>query len=354
MDSLNFPIVDPHIHQWDPLNTPHAAAFLVKVFGRYPTLMDKMVRLLKPKPVIEFLGLTDYGLAPYLPADFKKDCGPYTVESAVHIEAGWHEHEGLGVVNETKWVNQLPFAEQGIKLSTIVGTADPRSKQFPDILAAHQASSPQFSGIRKMASFHDDKGIYRWADQPALYTDKKFLTGFEHLAKTSLTFDAWTYSTQINEVSTLAKAFPETPIVIDHLATPAGLFGPVGRRTGKTENERAGIFSRWKDDIAHLAECPNVHAKISGLMMPVLGHSFHKTRQLATADNMVTLLSPMVDHAMNVFGHERIIYASNFPMDKVSARLTDIIEAYIKMINPYGDVALESVFRGNAKKFYRI
>ena len=354
MHLLNFPIVDPHLHQWDPLNTPHAAAFLVKVFGRSPVLMDKVVRLLQPRALMESLGLTDYGLSPYLPADFIKDCGPYAIESVVHIEASWHEHKGYGVVNETKWVNQLPFAEQGIKLGAIVGTADPRDKQFADILAAHQISSPLFSGIRKMASYHDDKGVHRWSDQPGLYADKKFLAGFEHLAKTKLTFDAWAYSTQLAEVSVLAKAFPETPIVIDHLATPAGIFGAVGEGTGRTESERMDIFARWKDDISHLAEYPNVHAKISGLMMPVLGHSFHKTRQLATVEDMVNLLSPLVNHAMKVFGHKRILYASNFPMDKVSAQLTDIIEAYIKMIQPYGNIALEAVFRNNAKQFYRI
>ncbi len=63
---LNFPIIDPHIHQWDPYHTPHAAALAVKLFGKHPRLLDRMVRLLNPKPIIETIGLTEHITAPHL------------------------------------------------------------------------------------------------------------------------------------------------------------------------------------------------------------------------------------------------------------------------------------------------
>jgi len=84
---LNFPIIDPHIHQWDPYHTPHAAAFAVKLFGKHPRLLDHMVRLLKPKEVIETIGLTEHIIAPYLPANYQQDIGHYQVEQVVYIEA---------------------------------------------------------------------------------------------------------------------------------------------------------------------------------------------------------------------------------------------------------------------------
>ena len=73
MKKLDFTIIDPHIHQWDPYHTPHSAALLVKALGQYPNVMDKVVRLVKPKPLLETLGLTQYALSPYLPEHYHED-----------------------------------------------------------------------------------------------------------------------------------------------------------------------------------------------------------------------------------------------------------------------------------------
>ncbi|RYY80160.1 MAG: amidohydrolase [Moraxellaceae bacterium] len=358
MSLIEFPIVDPHIHQWDPYHTPHRAALLVKLLGKEPHLMDQLARTAMPKPLVSTLGLMDYALAPYLPADYAADLqgahGAYQVEQVVHIEASWHDHKGNGVVGETRWVKQLPFEQHGIRLGGIVATADFTDPRFKKILQLHQAQTPLLRGLRRMASHHADWGVHPWSDEPHLYTSRKFLAGFEQFATSGLSFDAWVYSSQIADVTQLAKRFSDTPIVLDHLGTPVGLFGPVGNYTGVTAAARQDIFARWKDDIAQLAEQPNVYAKISGLMMTVLGHTFYQNRQLASANEMVELLSPLVDHAIAVFGVERIMYASNFPMDKVNTSLSNLIEAYARMIQPYGEAAMQAIFRDNAKHFYRL
>lgn len=354
MEELGFSIIDPHIHQWDPYHTPHSAALLVKALGKYPAVMDRVVRLLKPKPLLETLGLTEYALRPYLPADYQKDSALFPVERVVHVEANWHHHKGLGVVEETQWIKQLDFSAQGLKLGAIIAAADPRHGKFKDILKAHQQASPLFRGIRKMAAWHEDSGIYRWCDRAHLYRDKKFLKGFEQLAKMDLSFDAWGYSTQLAEITSLAKQFPQTRIVVDHLATPVGLFGAVGKKTGITPSQREAIFNQWQQDIAVLAEQKNVYAKISGLMMPVLGHRFYQQKRTATPAEMVNLLSPLLEHAVQVFGINRIMYASNFPMDKANATLSDLVQAYIQMLRPYGEQAMRAVFRENAAHFYQL
>ncbi|NIE96034.1 amidohydrolase family protein [Acinetobacter sp. Tr-809] len=354
MTRLDFAIIDPHIHQWDPYHTPHSAALLVKALGKYPAVMDRVVRLVKPKPLLESLGSTEYALSPYLPEHYRIDTAPFSVECVVHVEANWHHHKGLGVVEETDWIQQLDFKAQGLKLGAIVATADPRDRKFKDILQAHQDASPLFRGIRKMAAWHQDRGVYRWCDRAHLYRDKKFLKGFDQLAKMKLSFDAWGYSTQLNEITTLAQQFPETPIVLDHLATPVGLFGAVGKHTGKTPQQRAAIFEQWQQDLAQLAEQNNVYAKISGLMMPVLGHTFYKQHRTASIAEMVNLLTPMIQHAISVFGTERIMFASNFPMDKPNTHLNDLIHAYIQMLSPYGDQALHAMFRQNVANFYQL
>jgi predicted TIM-barrel fold metal-dependent hydrolase len=354
MKGLDFPIIDPHIHQWDPYHTPHSAALLVKTLGNYPILMDKIVRLVKPKPLLDSLGATQYALNPYLPEHYKADALPFDVDCVVHVEANWHHQKSFGVVEETHWLNQLNFKAHNLNLGAIVATADPTDKKFKDILTAHQDASPLFRGIRKMAAWHDDQGVYRWCDKAHLYQSKTFLKGFEHLAKKELSFDAWAYSTQLNEINILAKNFPQTPIIVDHLATPVGLFGPVGKRTGRTSTQRADIFEKWKNDLEVLAQLKNVHAKISGLMMPVLGHTFYQQQRTASIAEIIHLLTPMIQHAINVFGTDRIIYASNFPMDKPNVSLSDLISAYIEIINPYGDHALYSIFRRNAANFYKL
>ncbi|KKW76256.1 amidohydrolase [Acinetobacter sp. Ag2] len=354
MHTLNFPLIDPHIHQWDPYSTPHAAAFAVKLLGQRPFLLDKMVRLVKPKDLIETVGLTEHITRPYLPQDYKNDLQHYAVEQVVHIEASWAKHKGKGVVGETEFIESLPFNEDTVKLGGIVATADPCDSNFKKILKLHQKASKRLRGIRRMAAFHEDKGVHNWTDTPHLYTQKKFLKGFEQLAQHNLSFDAWVYSQQIADVIELAKIFPETSIVLDHLGTPAGLFGKVGQNTGLSKTARENIFYQWQEDIAELSTLPNVYTKMSGLFMPVLGHQFYKNKQLASKQQIIDLVAPLILHAIESFGTYRVMFASNFPMDRVNTSLVNIIDAFSDIVMQYDENALEKVFHHNAKQFYRL
>lgn len=354
MQNLGFALIDPHIHQWDPYHTPHAAALAVKLLGKHPYLLDKMVRLVKSKDLIDTVGLTTHITAPYLPSDYKKDIGHYAVEQVVHIEASWADHKGKGVIGETEFIESLPFNNETVQLGGIVATADPTNSNFKKILKLHQKASKKLRGIRRMAAVHEDKGIHAWADEPHLYSNKKFLKGFEQLALHHLSFDAWVYSTQIPDVIQLAKQFPETSIVLDHLGTPAGLFGKVGQNTGLTQTARENIFYQWQDYIAELATCPNVYTKMSGLFMPILGHQFHQKKQQASKQEIIDLVAPLITHALDSFGTYRVMFASNFPMDSVSTSLVNIIDAFSDIVNEYDDDALKRVFHHNAKQFYRL
>lgn len=354
MKHFDFAFIDAHIHQWDPYNTPHAAALAVKLFGKHPYLLDKVVRLAKPKDLIDTLGLTTHITAPYLPADYQKDLAHYNVEKVVHVEASWKNQTAKGVVAETKFIESLPFDSFGSNLGAIVASADPRDSNFKKILKMHHKASPHFRGIRKMGAFHEDSAIHAWTDEAHLYTQKKFLKGFEALAQHNLSFDAWVYSTQLNDVIALAKQFPETSIVLDHFGTPAGLFGQVGKHTGITQTARDNIFFRWKEDIEELAQYPNVYTKMSGLFMPVLGHQFHSRKQLATKEEVLNLALPLITHVLQCFGPYRVMFASNFPMDRVSTSLVNIIDAFSDAVAAYDPNAVAQVFHHTAKQFYRL
>lgn len=354
MDQLDFAIVDAHVHQWDPYHTPHPARLAVKLFGKYPKILDQVVRLAKPKDLINTVGLTDYITAPYLPADYKQDLGHYKVSDLVHVEANWHHQKGQGVVEETRFIESLSFTAQELKLGALVATADPRDSNFKKILKLHKQNSSHFRGIRRMGAFHEDKGIHAWTDDPELYRNKKFLKGFELLARYNLSFDAWVYSTQLKDVIDLARRFPETSIVLDHFGTPAGLFGPVGNETGITKTARENIYFRWKDDIAELGSLPNVYTKMSGLFMPVLGHQYYQNRRLASKHEIFELVHPLITHVLQYFGPYRVMFASNFPMDKVNTSLVNIIDAFSDVVSAYNPNIVELVFNRNARQFYRI
>ena len=354
MQQLDFAIIDAHIHQWNPYTTPHAAALAVKLLGKHPYLLDKMVRMVNADDLIETVGLTNHVTAPYLPENYVQDIGHYQVEQVVHVEAGWHKNKGKGVIGETHFIESLPFNVETVKLGGIVATADPRDSNFKKILQLHKKASPRFKGIRKMAAVHEDKEIRAWADEPHLYCNKKFLKGFEAIAQNNLSFDAWVYSTQLSDVIALAKQFPETSIVLDHFGTPAGLFGHVGALTGLTKVARENILVRWQEDIAELASCPNVYTKMSGLFMPVLGHQFHKQNRLASKQEVYDLAFPLISHVLQHFGSYRVMFASNFPMDKVSTSLVNIIDAFSDAVVACDASALERIFHHNAKQFYRL
>ena len=354
MTHLDFSITDAHIHQWDPYHTPHAAALAVKLLGKRPYLLDKAVRLLQPKAVIESLGKTQHITRPYLPEHYIQDVAHYQVKQVVHVEAHWHHQKGKGVVEETQFITSLPFRHHGIKLGAIVAAADPRHSQFKKILQLHQQASANFRGIRIMASVHEDPGIQAWSDEPHLYLNKKFLKGFEHLARMNLSFDAWVYSTQLPDVIALAKQFPETSIVLDHFGTPAGLFGPVGKVTGLTQTARDNILYQWKEDIAELAQCANVYTKMSGLFMPVLGHQFHLKNRIASKQEIIDLVHPLITHVLESFGAYRVMFGSNFPMDSVSTSLVHLIDAFSDIVADYNAEILQQVFQLTAQQFYKI
>ena len=145
MSLLTFPIIDPHIHQWDPYHTPHEASMAVKILGRFPGFLDKIVRATKPRAMVETVGLTEYVLSPYLPQNYALDCSPFSVDAVVHIEANWHDHDGLGVVGETRWVAGLPFGKGSPKLGAIVGTADLRHYFVVSVAWRRIILTPAFS-----------------------------------------------------------------------------------------------------------------------------------------------------------------------------------------------------------------
>ena len=345
-------IVDPHIHQWDPFTTPRLSsreARLMKPMKRVP----RGLRAVMKRADREFVGNPHHVVKPYLPADYRADAGDVPVSTVVHVEAAWVAESPMDSVDETRWVTSLPFGRDGApSLGAVVVHADPRWPDLGSVLDAHGAASPLVRGVRCSAANHPDPGVRDFEEEPGLLASKVFLTGFEAVAQRGLSAEVWCYSHQLPDALLLARTFPETTFVLDHYGTPVGMFGPRGRRTGRTEAERAGQLGRWRDDVAALAACPNVVAKHSGLGMPVLGDDPKQPVDVASLDRLVDRAAPLVRHVHDCFGSDRTMWASNYPMDKSCLTLPASIEILTRVLGAEAD--LPQLLRDVARRTYRI
>jgi L-fuconolactonase len=339
-------IVDPHIHQWDPFTTPREVSAPAKVVRRVPLLRPAVLAHV-PKRDREIVGDPLHVINAYLRADYKADAGDLPVESIVHIEAGWKDHTAMGGAGETAWLTSLPFGTGGLpELGAIVCHADPSEPSTGALLDRHRSASPLLRGVRCSGAHHPDPGVRSWAE-PGLLARPEFLHGFAAIAERGLSFEAWVYSHQLPDVVTLAREYPEVTVVLDHYATPVGVFGPRGRETGRTDGDRRAIFERWSDDIAAVAALPNVVAKLSGLGMPILGWAgAQTTAQFRDA------VAPLVIRTQELFGADRTLWSSNYPMDKPIVSLPGTIEALLDILG--SEVDPWRLLRDNARRVYRL
>ncbi|HSV37926.1 MAG TPA: amidohydrolase family protein [Nocardioidaceae bacterium] len=343
-------IIDSHIHQWDPFTTPHPTSSMAKINRVAPWFVDFLFARVMPRKITEFLRTSENVLHPYLPPTYAADVAPLKVEGVIHVQADWQGKGPMGPVGETRWLETLPFGQDGLpELLAIVGHADPRTPHFADVLDAHLEASPRFRGVRCMGAWHPDKHIHAYADEGGMFREPDFLRGFAALADRGLTFDAYVYSNQLDDVAVLAKEYPDTTIVLDHYAPPVGWGGRMGD-TGKTEAERATILDAWRDGISRLAEQPNVVAKHSGLAFPMLG----LPTATYTRASLAEIVAPIVEHTTAVFGPDRLLFGSNYPMDKALAPYPEIVGALTDLLAPHGEDVLRKVFRENAERVYRL
>ena len=216
------------------------------------------------------------------------------------------------------------------------------------VLDAHLAASSRFRGIRHAAGWDASDEIRNSHTKPprGLYLDGTFRRGFAQLARRGLSFDAWLYHPQLAELTDLAKAFPDTTIVLDHFGGPLG----IGPYAGK----RAEILRGWKTTLADLARCPNVVAKLGGLVMPLNGFGFHKRETSPTSEELAHETREWYLHAIDVFGPARCMFESNFPVDKVSASYAVLWNSFKRIAAGCSAADKAALFHDTAARVYRL
>lgn len=293
------PLIDPHHHLWDITN------------NYYPWLNDG------PKPA----AFGDYTaiISDYLLEKYLEDAKNQNLVKSVHLDVGYDPADPVG---ETKWLQGI--ADRYGFPHGIVGYADLSTPDVADILDAHM-KYPNFRGIRQSMNFHRDP-VKTYLDRPEVSRTPEWRRGFKELVKRDLSFDLQLYYPQMNEFYELARDFPDTQFILNH----------TGMQVDGIEH-----FDAWRAGMKQLAEAENVACKISGLGM---------------GDHNWTTgsIRPYVEAAIEVFGVDRCMFASNFPVDKLFSSFDTIFDAFKEITKNYPTSDRRRLFHDNAENYYRL
>jgi predicted TIM-barrel fold metal-dependent hydrolase len=218
----------------------------------------------------------------------------------------------------------------------------------PVLEAEIAAGQGRFRGIRHSSAWDAEAEVAgMYANRPkGLLLDSTFRKGFACLAPLGLSFDAWLFHPQIGELTDLARAFPDTRIVLDHCGGPVG----VGRFAGKREE----TFPLWKASIREIATCPNVSVKLGGLAMCLLGYDFHLRAVPPSSEQAAAAWRPYIETCIEAFGPDRAMFESNFPPDKGQCSYQVIFNAFKRIVAQYSEAEKTALFSRTATDFYRL
>jgi predicted TIM-barrel fold metal-dependent hydrolase len=232
----------------------------------------------------------------------------------------------------------------------IVAHADLRDRgRLEAVLDAHEAAAKgRFRGIRHAGShaLHPDVLMIPGSAPAGLYADRDFRAGVARLGERGLTYDTWHYHYQNQEFADLARSVPGTTMVLDHFGTPLGV--------GPYASQREHIFEQWKSDIAAIAACDNVVAKIGGLAMPDNGFGWNTAERPPTSDEFIEAQGRYYLHTIEQFGPERCMFESNFPVDRFSLSYRTVWNAFKKLVADFSADERDAMLRGTAARVYRI
>ena len=207
----------------------------------------------------------------------------------------------------------------------IIGHADLTiGARVREVLEAElRVGGGRFRGIRHGVSWDPNDAIQKFATRsvpPHLVRDAKFREGFAQLAPLGLSFESWQYHPQLPDAIDLARAFPNTTIILNHVGGVLGV--------GPYAGHRQEILAGWKKDIAELAKCPNVNVKLGGVGMTSFGFDFHERDLPPSSEDLAAAWCRYIEPCIEAFGVNRCMFESNFPPDKQSGGYTELWNAF--------------------------
>ncbi|HEV7339267.1 MAG TPA: amidohydrolase family protein [Bosea sp. (in: a-proteobacteria)] len=288
-------LVDSHFHIWRQADLPWLLGPMQpRIFGPYEPIRR------------------DYPVAEYL-----EDCRPAGVTEAVYVQANWAPARHL---DEVAYVSQASD-ESGFPIA-IVAYADMLVDDVRpqlDALAANQ----RVRGVRMQLHWHENT-LYRFASGPDLARDPKLTANVGRLAEYGFSFDLQVFAGQMAGAAELAAACPKVTFVLQH--------------AGMLEDLSPEGIAAWREGMALLAAQPNIVSKLSGL-----GTFLRR--------NDPEHVGYIDAQTLALFGAERCLFGSNFPIEKLWTSYAELIAAHLAAV-PEG--AREAVFNETARRVYRL
>lgn len=286
--------------------------------------------------------------------------GGHNIVSTVFIECGAEFKqdgpEAFRCVGETEFVTAIAersaIGDYGpTKVAAgIIGTVDVRiGDETADVLDAHiEAANGRFRGIRLGALWHEMPNVRNHRINPPehLLLGEDFRSGFKHLGPRNMSFEIWCCHPQIPDATDLARAFPDTTIILNHFGGPLGI--------GPYEGKEDDVFAKWKGMIDELATCPNVVVKLGGLNMDINGYGWEKRDLPPSSSEHVDATRRYYDHTIDKFGVERCMFESNFPVDKFSISYTTLWNAAKIYSQGFSSDERAALFHDTATRIYRL
>ncbi len=318
----DLPIIDPHHHFWD---APHRGTYLL------PGL------------------LSDIG-------------GGHNIVSTVFLECrAMYRKDGprhMAPLGEVEFVAGLAAMSAsggygGCRVAEVIvgggdltaGARNVRELMEAEILAA----GGRLRGMRHGVAWDEHEAVSKYASRPVplhQVMDPKFREGFAQLAPLGLSFESWQYHPQLPDAIDLARSFPATSIILNHVG---GILG-VGPYSGR----RPEIFKTWQANISELAKCPNVTMKLGGLGMVSVGFDFHERDVAPSSEELAAAWRPYIEHCIEAFGVDRCMFESNFPPDKQSGGYTELWNAFKRITAGASAAEKKALYSGTAARVYKM
>jgi predicted TIM-barrel fold metal-dependent hydrolase len=291
-------IIDAHHHIWRQADLPWLMGpMLPRIFGPYEPLR-------RDYPIEEFL------------ADIK-GCG---IAQSVYVQANWAKDR---FEDETAWVQKT--ADESGWPHAIVGYADFTADDVRPQLD-RLAKYPLTRGARMQLHWHDNEQ-YRFAARPDLCTDPALQRNVARLKDYGWSFDLQVFAPQMAGAAELAKSCPNVAFILQH--------------AGMLEDLSPGGRAAWRAGMQALAKCPNVYSKLSAL-----GTFIHR--------NDPAHIASIVHDTVAIFGADRCLFGSNFPIEKLWTSYSELIAAYRKAAESLSPDQQDAIFGGTAARVYRL
>jgi L-fuconolactonase len=240
----------------------------------------------------------------YLPDDLEPILAQNGVDKTVLVQAS-------NSVAETRWL--LELADANPFIAGVVGWVDLMSADLE--LSTH----PKFKGARHLVESEPSDD---WLIRPAV------LSGLKKLSARGCTYDLLVHTRHLKYVPRVAETCPELQLVVDHLAKP-----PIAK------NE----INEWAHAMRPVAAFPNIYCKLSGLVTEANWTSWQ------TED-----LRPYVDEALNLFGTDRMMFGSDYPVCLLASSYDRVLGSFQELLKDLSDPDRDKIFSRNAQRFYRL